>query len=92
MSNKMVIIDENIEMAAEFCKKSGEKLNEMYNQYMNSIQAVRDNALISGVAANCLNEFISCAAEMQNKIQTITTISNATIKSYLNEIDGKDKL
>lgn len=91
LRSDLVIVDEVVESYEDKIKTSCEKLNSYFNRYINIMESVYQNAIVSGETSAAIEEFVNLASQVKGKFRDVGSCSRSTLMCFLDDVDEADK-
>ena len=89
--NQCIIDDAYCTAMGEYCKRQGERLDQMMADYVAIMETVRDTAIIKGDVHTVLQAYIDYAKKMKDNVGTISGNAQAQITKFLTSVDEADQ-
>ncbi|WBY63707.1 hypothetical protein [Thermocaproicibacter melissae] len=90
-SNQLIIDEDYWRDMASFFEKQGKNYESMIQEYVQTLKAIRDSAIIDGAVSAALSEFITYAEKLENQIGSLSTRAKSAVNQFLADIDAKDQ-
>ena len=91
MDEKLIISDEYVSAVGSNCDQRGELWGDMLEQYIEILDEIRNEAIVSGDIALALSQFIGCAKMLQGEIEKVSSSMKRVCNCMLERIDEADQ-
>lgn len=87
----MVIDEENITEEVNLLSKFCDEINEVYKEYLEILNGVKNEAIISGAAHDALEDFVNFAGDINGVFSLAGQIPATDKDTFFYDIDRADK-
>lgn len=92
MANKELIVDDDYcKTMGKYFVSRGAHLEVVISEYIQILESIKQDAIISGDVASALQVYIGYSKKMQNKIRYISQNAKQQTDEYLVKIDKADQ-
>ncbi len=86
-----IVVDEYLESVAEFFQQQGSRYENAVTAYVNTLQTISAEGIISGDTAEALKEFIAQAEKLVEGIGNISRRARVEAITFLDDVDEADE-
>lgn len=92
MVNKELIVDDDYcKTIGKYFVSRGAHLEVVISEYIQILESIKQDAIISGDVANALQVYIEYSKKMQNKIRNISNSAKNQTDALISKIDEADQ-
>lgn len=91
MDPRLTIDDESIRRIASHCSDCGRRLESDISTFLNILEAITDESLLSGNTADAIKRFHDSSARLYGIIQSTSNTADTVLRSMLSDINDKDQ-
>lgn len=92
MANKELIVDDDYcKTMGKYFVSRGAHLEVVISEYIQILESIKQDAIISGDVASALKVYIEYSKKMQNKIRNISNSAKNQTDAFISKIDEADQ-
>lgn len=92
MANKELVVDDDYcKTMGKYFVSRGAHLEVVISEYIQILESIKQDAIISGDVASALKVYIEYSKKMQNKIRNISNSAKKQTDAFISKIDEADQ-